>query len=271
MSPTPTSTILNFGVTLLRWNVGPSPDECGAVAFIQQSLDQLYAQQPFPSLFQPLHLNMVHMDHDEQNRRVAARVACLRNYAPDQPGYHVADGLTGSEIDLALFPDGWQVETIYTGPPRPLTEAARQHSRKALSHEFGHWHQFHCCYGGSDDIAKLITAWWRANRPKQAENEWEDWAENFRGCLGADECRGFYSDNKPCNPTPERYAFLRCAYWLAGNLANQKLYDFRPQAGGIQYCVLVNNVWTWRFISNGWQGQEWVPPQNGRAEYWKSI
>lgn len=255
MSPAPTTTVLNFGVTLTRCNYGPDSNECGAVSFWQQALDQLYAQMCFPGLFKPLAIWVWHMDHEDQDRMAAAHQYCLEDYDPNTPGYQVADGLTGGRMDLGLFPDGWQAE--YTGPLRPITEAARQHARKAMSHEFGHWHQWQCRYGGSDDVAKLITQRFHELRPHQAENEYEDWAECYRALLGADECRGFYSDDKPCTARPEVRALLRTAYWLQSNLANLKITDFNVQSDGVVYRALFGTAWKWRFIDHNWVSQEW--------------
>jgi len=265
------STYLKEGALLTRWYMG-NADECGTVAFWQEHISQLYAQMPFPDLWRRVKLNVWHMDHPEQDNRVQRGQWCLEDYQPGTPGYQVADGLTATEIDLALFPDGWQ-PGVYTGPARPLTDEARNHSRLALSHEFGHFHQFACRYDGSDDIAKHIKRCFQQLRPHQAagDNEYEDWAETYRAILGADPCRGFFSDNKPFKPSPELYSLLRCAYWLQSNLANLPVQNCTPQAFGVMYCALINGVNRWRFIDLNWRGQEWVPPANGKAEYWKPI
>lgn len=263
---TTTTSILNHNVTLIRWHVGPNPDECGTVAFWQAALDQLYAQQPFRGLFDTLKLNVWHMDHPELDRRVLAKQWCLEDYDPNTPGFQVADGLTAAGIDLGLFPAGW-TPGVYTGPYRPLTDTSRTKARKALSHEFGHWHQGQCRYGGADEVAKWIKLRFRELRPHQAagDNEYEDWAECYRAMLGTDECRGFFSDGKIFSPSVELYSLMRCTYWLQGNLAGLKVHDFTPQAGGVVYQALYGVAWKWRFIGNDWRSQEWT----GSA--WKFI
>lgn len=263
----PLTNLLNFNTLLIRWFLS-TPDELGTTAYWQQPLDQLYAQMPFRGLFEKLKLNIWHMDHGELTWRVEHGQWCLKDYDTSKPGYQVADGLTASEIDLAVFPDGWRPED--TNQARPLPASALSHARKALSHEFGHWHQGQCRYGQSDPIAQKITQWWQANRPHQAGNEYEDWAECYRATHGADECRGFFSDNKPFNPSPELYAFLRCAYWLQGNLAGKQIANFQPANGGVMYQALFADGWHIRWIGVDWRSWQYEMPANA-APYWKPL
>ena len=263
------STYLNYGVLLTRYAVGDDPNVCGQVGFWQSAVNQLYAQMPFPGLFKPLKLNIWHMDHPEQDRRFANKQYCLADYDPNTPGAQTADGLTGGEMDLALFPDGWTLD--YSGPFRPIPDSALYHARKAMAHEFGHWHQWQCRYGAADDVSKWIAQRWREMRPCQAANEYEDWAEVYRALFGTDECRGYYSDGKPVSVSGELKALLQCAYWLQGNLQNLKVTAFIPQTIGVMYCALIGTTYKWRFIGTDWRSQEWVPPTNGQPEYWKAI
>lgn len=260
------TTTLNHGVTLTRYFVGAA-DEVGNPAFWQQPLDQMYAQHPFPAFWAPLRLHVWHMDHPWQDEMSARGQYCLQDYAPQTPGWQVADGLNvGDNIDLGIRPDGWQpgdTPAMY----RPLLDSAKLSIRKSLSHEVGHYHQGKCRYGQSDDIARHITASFRALRPHQAagDNEYEDWAEVFRALMGADDCRGFFSDGKPFTPDPELFALMKCAYWLAGNLAGKPVSHFTPCNGGVMYQALINGAYRWRWIGTDGRSQEYI---NGA---WKPI
>lgn len=260
-----TTQPLNFGATLTIQSVGPA-SECGSPAFWQAPLDEMYAQMPFPSLHQLIKLLIANMDAAELDQQIAAGKACLEDYDPARPGYQVAAGLyTGNgNLAIGLFPNGWTTG-VYTGPARPLTEAARLAARRVLPHEFGHFYADQCRYASnSDDIARLITARFRELRPHQAagDNEHEDLAEVFRAICGSDECRGTFSDGKLFTPTPQLRALIRCMYWLAANLRGCWVAQLIPQDGWVWFQVWVGAGWRWRCVSaTDWHQQEW----NGSA------
>jgi len=264
---TPVTTTLNFGTTLTRWPIS-HPDTLQSPIFWQKPLDEMYAQMPFPSLWQPLRLHVFHMDHPELDARIGRRTPCLEDYAPDQPGFQVAAGLQMDfDVAIALFPTGYTTG-VYTGPERALSASSCAAGRKVMAHEAWHYAFFMCRYGhlANDDVSRLNTTRFRELRPRQAENEYEDAAETGRAVLGCNETRGTFSDGKPFTASPELYALLRCMYQLTASLKGAWVASYAPQAGGIMYQFWAGFGWKWRFISShDWRQQEW----NGST--WQAI
>lgn len=247
-------TLLPYNVTLHRWYVGATPDELGTPDFWAEHLHQIYAWLPFPSFLDGLDLNVWHMDSPQMEEQTRNKLSNLQDYDPAKAGYQVACGLyfNRDRLDLAVFPDGWKPED----PPmiRPITEAARRYTRKALSHEIGHHH--HACCGltkTTTAIQKALTQHFLMLRPTHIPSEFECWAEVFRAYGGALECRGALSDGLAYTQAdnPKLYSLIRCAYWLQGNLANVDFDGF--QVWNDRVCwEEYRLVWTW----SGWQRQK---------------
>lgn len=262
-----TQDTLPYGVILIRFNVGPDINEVGTLSFWTEILHQLYAQMPFPSLWNKLKLSVWHMDHSTLDEMFRQGRACLQDYDTATPGYQVAVGLyTGNgELAIAIFPANWQAD--YTGPARPLTEDARIYGRKVWSHEAGHFYFDQSNYGKFlDDISRILTQWFRANRPKQTENEHEDGAEVYRAVCGSEDVRGTFSDDKPFTPKPELRSFIRCMFWMAANLRGCWVQSVTPGTSGVMYQIWVGLGWEWRWVSaDDWHSEKWT----GTA--WKRI
>lgn len=261
-----TSNQLHFGLALNRFPGTLPADDIGTVQFWQAPLDQMYAQMPFPALHDNLSIDVYHMDSEEQDALEERRVCSLKDIYPDQPGRQGAAGLyVNRDIDVAVYPNNYTGD--YEGPSRPITELNRIAARRVLSHEFGHYYFDQSRYNyNDDDISRRLTEAFRALRPRQAENEFEDSAEVYRAICGDDDTRGKFSDNKPFTPSPELKALVRCLYWMAGNLRGCWVASVTPIAGGVKYQVWIGLGWKWRFVSDyDWKQQEW----NGSA--WVAI
>lgn len=225
-------------VTLNRYPLDGNPDSVGTVAQWEKPIHDIYAQMPFPSLFNGLTVEAIHRDTPEGaelKKRNAAGLAWSGGQRLIQ--FSVHDNRSPEQAVLTF------------------------------SHEFGHFYQFECrlslTASETDDITARIREQWDIMRPHQTESTREDWAEVCRAVFGADAVRGTYSDGKQSRITPELRALIRCAYWLSLSLQGLHVYKIKPQAGGVQYCAWINGGWRWRFISEKtfqsqeWDGQKW--------------
>jgi len=261
----PVTTALAYGVTLIRWPISAA-DTLQPPAFWQTSLHQLYAQLPFPGLWEPLELNVCHMDHPQLDRFVAERRPCLEDYDPATPGAQVAAGLQALNwIWIGVFPPGWTAG-VHTGPERAVSLAHCQAARKVLAHEAGHYYFGRCRYGhaADDDVSRRATAAFRLLRPQQTANEYEDAAETYRAICGDDETRGTFSDGKAFTPRPELRSLVRCLYWLTASLKGCWVASLEPKADWVWFQVWIGTSWRWRCVhattyeQQEWNGSAWV-------------
>jgi hypothetical protein len=96
--------------------------------------------------------------------------------------------------------------------------------------------------------------------------------------MGADECRGSFSDGVTYTPTQNQrlYVLMRAAYWLQGNL-NQRIIDrlqvsddrcfwqdFSLKFPPLQAPQLVSNGWF--AVDANWNKQKWT--QNNSTGIW---
>lgn len=214
---------LKFGVNLIRNSIG-HPDELGSPAFWQVEWDQLYAQMPFPTLHGNTRFEVWHMNHPDLAK--AINKPNLLDYDTVKDGCQVAAGLyLGGQkrLQIGVFPDNWQSNQT---SPSTITEANRAKAKGVLSHEFGHLYADQCgLFSNRNQISAELTRCFRALRPRQTENEHEDFAEVYRAVCGVDSARGYFSDNKRAVMYPELMTLIRAAFWLSGNLANQSISD----------------------------------------------
>lgn len=262
--PETISQTIAHGTQLTRCAMGTA-DELGAPAFLEEPIHQMYAQHPFPSYQAGRKLTYWHMDHPELDRLTALKIANLQDYDTIKDGCQTAVGLQWPDppeskgIEIGVSPANWQPD--YTGPARPLTEQARRNARKAYSHEEGHRYFWKSrVWKNEDDISRLLTQRFQELRPRQGHNEYEDGAEVFRALLGADECRGYYSNDQPAtNISPELRSLVRCLYWLSANLRGAWVASLVPKPGWVWFQVYANGGWRWRAVNElDWHQQEWT-------------
>lgn len=266
----PVETIAH-GTRLTRNPVGTNPDELGTLDFWSEPIHQMYAQHPFPDYQKNRAIIVWHMDHAELDRLTAQRIYNNQDYDPGTPGCQTASGLqapdppAGRGIEMGVFPTPWQAD--YSGSSRAISEQARRDARRAYSHEEGHrFFDKSRVFKNEDDISRLLGANWEALRPHQAagDSTHEDGAETYYAVLGADECRGHFSDGKPFTPSPQLYSFMRCLYWLSANLKGAWVASLVPQAGCVWFQLWTGWGWEWRSVSavdwhqEKWNGSAWV-------------
>ena len=235
---------ISHGVVLHRFFIGDSPDEVGTAAFWDAHIKELFEQLPFSEYWSGLDLKIWHMDSPELDAMRARGEVSLEDFDKVTPGCQVAAGLffNKDRLELGVFPDGYRPEGI---SPNKITVVNLANARKTLSHEAGHFHAFMCgAFDIGSFIRKEITRVYREylqtlGLSAQLGGEGEAWAEFYRAMLGAVECRGKFSDDKPFAPPRKLYMLFRTAYWLQGNL-NQRIID--------SFTVNENLVW-WQDFS----------------------
>lgn len=256
---------LPHGPQLTRYSLG-AEDELGTVDQWSQPMHDLYAVQPFPSLWQQLRrINAWHMDHAQLDAETAAKIANLQDYDTITPGCQVAAGLffDGDRgIDVGVFPNGWTPD--YNGPRRFIPPNAVANAVSVLYHESGHFLMWACrILSGQDDISKkasqLLTDF--AAGQNQASNLSEYFAELFRALV-----KGTFSDEKAFTFPPDLKSLLLCLYWLTAALKGYWVVSLAPGNGGCMYQVFIDGWFRWRWISSvDWHSEEWT------GSVWKRI
>lgn len=232
-------TTIAHGVTLNRYPLDGNPDSVGTHELWARPVHEIYAQMPFPTLFNGLTVEAIHRD--------TPRGAELKK--------RNAVGLAWSGgLRLIQF-------SVYDGRP-PETAVL------TFSHEFGHFYQWECRLkldsDEMDDITRHLRAHWDAMKPGQGHNDKEDWAEVCRAVFGCNRTRGTYSNDAPASIRPELRSLIRCAYWLSLTLASKKVHSIIPQANGVMYQAWLNDGWRWRWLdassfrSQEWTGTQWI-------------
>ena len=181
----------------------------------------------------------------------------LIDYDRATPGFQTADGLdvAGPEVWISFYPPGFRPGDA----PKPIPPENVIQRMNAVDHELGHQHGAYCgIWSGTSAIQKLLTERFKAMMPGQASNEWEDYAECYRALLGSDECRGFFSNNKPYNNESLR-ALFRGAWYISRALSGKMVTDLSAAGKYVQWCEWWY-VWrTWyRLDTERWQVEKWT-------------
>jgi hypothetical protein len=244
--------MIPHGVALNRYPAAGQvhPDTLGSEQFWAAPLHQLYAQMPYPGLFNGLELNIW---HDLNPVIMAAPSPTLLDYDPATPGAQRAVGLhwpTLKRIDL-LVSDTWTPDK----------------ARNVLAHEFGHRYQHACGLSlytpETTHARRALRLWWDSNRPRQGHNTAEDWAEVYRAVCGCDNTRGTYSNGAPAGLSLQMRSFIRGAYYFSH--VSPVLADFSVGDFFIQWRQEIG--WfssEWRYLNTNnftlyaWRNNQWL-------------
>lgn len=250
------TTICGGMVTLIRWFVGDSPDECGSTPEYEAQIWPIYSAIPFPDFWRKFKVRGLHMDSPEMEEETKNKIVNLQDYDLTKAGYQVAAGLNFGvdHLDIGFFPEGWKPED----PPmiRPITPESRQRSLSVIGHESGHFHAAMVGYRQTQTaIRRDITRLFDALSPIQAENLDERWAEVFRAFFGGPGARGAFSDNKPYTEAdnPKLYSLMAGSYWLQAWLANVDYTDLQIWGAPDQN----ENRILWRQWNKDWLGNRY--------------
>lgn len=238
-------TTIAHGVRLNRYPIDGNPDSVGTHELWARPIHEIYAQMPFPTLFNGLTVEVAHID-----TAVGAELKA-RNAA----------GLAWGWLRKIQF-------SVHAN--RPPEKAVL-----TFSHEFGHFYQWECRLKldseEADEITRHIRFHWDAMKPGQGHNDKEDWAEVCRAVFGCNRTRGTYSDDEPAKISSELRSLIRCAYWLSLSLASKPVSNISPRDGGVMYCVWDESKlpdadekegWRWRWLNeNSFRSQEWTGKQ----------
>lgn len=245
---------INHGVSLKRFFISSNLEsvdaELGSVEFWSGKINELYSRLPFRELWEGVTLNVINNSHPDLELLKSQGVVTVKDFDLNTPGNQTAVGLywgnDSKRMDVNIFP-----------------ERGFFWSANVLSHEFGHMIQdLSGIFEDKDDIQKLMTQWFRENRPHQAagDNEHEDFAEVFRALCGFKVHQNKFSDDKVYDPPKGMKTLVRCCYNLAKILKNKKITDLNFHDWWCQWREWERVLW---FI--------WVPKDKAMTDQWDTF